>query len=173
MELNTDEGGKDDDEPAWIREQAREEKRKRLLRVREEMEERLRKVREREEREKKREEARAMGGGAGGQAKRRRRVEVEVEGEGDEEWELKEWESEDEGEEWRGRGDVGGSGFSKEVRELMEKYVSPYHAVGWDRKSTDGVDRMGMSIPGEGMRKRDEDEEMPNSMKVRNAFWTN
>ncbi|KAI5793775.1 helicase C-terminal domain-containing protein [Peziza echinospora] len=66
----------DDNEPAWVREHALEERRKRLLRDREDLEEQLRRVREKEEREKK---EYMRGDGGGGKRTKKQRVDVAIE----------------------------------------------------------------------------------------------
>jgi chromosome transmission fidelity protein 1 len=50
----------DTDEPAWVREHAKQEKKERILRARTELEERLKAVREKEAKEKANAEARDM-----------------------------------------------------------------------------------------------------------------
>lgn len=114
------EGNREDDgEPEWVKAHAREEQKRRLLRERKELEERLMKIREREKREK-REAERA----AGIERNKMRRIDVEVQEEkdDDEQWALDDYRSDDENDKGgQGRTAGGEDGLSPQVKELMMK----------------------------------------------------
>lgn len=114
-----------DNEPAWIVEQAKAQRRKALLRSRQEMELRLSSIRAKEKRERER-----FMKGEGRDAFKRRRVERDGhgkggEGDGEEQFVLDEYESDEEGGGKQGAIVGGalpaGSGLSKETLALMEK----------------------------------------------------
>lgn len=117
-ELNGEGERKDGDEPDWIIEAARARRRREKLRGREEMEARIRKAREKEAKMKKA----MLKGEAVGFMGKKRRVEVGYESEkergGDDEFVLDEYHSD--GETNREEADPY-SGFSREIRAMMEK----------------------------------------------------
>ncbi|KAF8537100.1 putative DNA helicase [Trichophaea hybrida] len=113
----------DVNEPAWVREYAKQEKREKILRQRVELEERLKSIREKEAREKANYEA----GNVRNFKKMRKGVKVEIEDDDEGDFVLDDYQSDDEsGTKKAASNDP--DGFSPEVKELMLK--------------------LGMSIPG-------------------------
>lgn len=108
-----------DDEPEWVRQFAREERKKKLLQTRKDLEERLKRVREKEKREK---EAMELG-----TSRKRIRVDIEMEGSGrkkrsdEDEFLLEDYESDEEDSGRKGRTPGPYDFLSAETREHMRK----------------------------------------------------